>query len=90
VLKPVVADSDVVAGQIGLWGGFAGQAAGVLLSVFSDHVGGSKRRILLLVRAPGCHDQEASCRVRGGAGQRSCRTLFTQTSAGGDDEIAKM
>eukprot|EP01047_Picozoa_sp_COSAG01_P053677 COSAG01_NODE_5780_length_4036_cov_27.009906_3_plen_90_part_00 len=89
MLKPVVADSDVVAGQIGLWGGFAGQAAGVLLSVFSDHVGGSKRRILLLVRAPGCHGG-ASCRVRGGAGQRSCRTLFTHTSAGGDDEIAKM
>ena len=34
-------------GNMGIYGGLAGQAAGIALSAFSDHIGGSKRRILL-------------------------------------------
>ena len=51
VLKDVVFDSDAVAGNIGLWGGFAGQAAGVALSLLSDWVGGKKRGILIVLAA---------------------------------------
>ena len=47
VLRPVVTDADTVAGNMGIYGGLAGQAAGIALSAFSDHIGGSKRRILL-------------------------------------------
>jgi hypothetical protein len=65
----------VVAGQIGLWGGFAGQAAGVLLSVFSDHVGGSKRRILLLVRAA-MGRRAAGCGAGRGSGRAALYSLI--------------
>lgn len=51
VLKDVVFDSDAVAGNIGLWGGFAGQAAGVGLSLLSDWAGGKKRGILIVLAA---------------------------------------